>query len=528
MDKTIIKFPWFGVTSSLAFILLLMVMTDPHGTEWLGGMYFNELNQAWLKTLLLLLVVFAFALDFIRCKKAGKDFDERLQSREEQIDELFKSKYALQNKAHRYSGHADKLKLFISDKLLEYIEYDEKFLHFKNIASEVRHNGVISYDKVTSILKELLLTTDNEEDRVAYQKALNSMVYLWDLLDLSTTDNIALYIANKLYECEELYYRKVLDSSQEAPFSPSFSVKDTIIKSLEGFVREQQAYFDTINTNLDIYTYSDDQIQVKLENVGEFFGNENYIILIMENLLNNALYYADQKKYKNQYVKLSLTLTAEGQYAVIRVYNPGPLIPDDVKDRIYQLGYSSKRTKGHQGKGLGLYFVKQIVSGYEGSIDFSNINNQEHKYIIRVECETGTVVNQIVEVVINPNGKPSCKTDDEAINKLYRFKVNEPIKRIEVSPYNSNETYIFSEMNPSGETTFLDPEHEARPNWHMDVREKSRSAEITFKPLDTLGVEFVVRIPTAASRMETDYHDYDNKELSTPGSSDDDDYEDDY
>jgi len=527
MNKTIIKFPWFGVASSLAYILLLIALADDRGLDIIGSTMVGVLSADLTKLFLLLVVIFSFTLDFMRCKKAGREFDERLQSREEQIDELFKSKYSLQNKAHRYSGHADKLKLFISDKLLEYIEYDEKFLHFKNIASEVRHNGVISYDKVTSILKELINSTENDEERIKYQKALNSMVYLWDLLDLSTTDNIALYIANKLYECEEVYYRKVLDNQHETPFSPSFSIKDAIVKSLEGFVRDQLQYIES--TKNDPFIYEDDQIQVCLDNVGEFFGNENYIVLVMENMINNALYYSDQKKYKNQYAKLSLNLLAVEQYAVIKIYNPGPLIPDDVMDKIYQLGFSSKRSKGPQGKGLGLYFVKQIVSGYEGNIDFKNIINQDNKYIIRVECESGDVVNEIVEVVINPNGKPSCKTDDESINKSYRFRVNEPIKGIEISPHDSKQTHVFNEFDHSGETTFIDPEFRSRPNWCLEVREKTTSTEIIFKPLDTVGVEFSIKIPTAASRMETDYHDYDdNKELDSPDEYDEVLFEDDF
>ncbi|NOY67582.1 MAG: sensor histidine kinase [Gammaproteobacteria bacterium] len=518
MDKTIIKFPWYGVVCSLTYILLLLMLSDQHSVEILGQFTTDLLSQDLVKLFLFGVVLIAFTMDYFRCKKVGEEFDERLQSREAQLDELFKSKYALQNKAHRYSGHADKLKLFISDKLLEYIEYDEKFLHFKNIASEVRHNGVISYDLVTSLLKESLEKIGDTDERIKYQKALNSMIYLWDLLDLSTTDNIALYIANKLYECEELYYRKVLDDEHETPFAPSFPVKDVIIKSLEGFVQDNELYLSNLDNNKEeTYRYDDNQIRACLENAGDFFGNENYIILVMENLLNNALYYSDQKKYKNQYAKLSLSLTSQGEFAVIKIYNPGPLVPDDVKDKIYQLGFSSKRSKGNQGKGLGLYFVKQIVSGYEGNIDFNNITNKENKYIIRVECKSGTVVNQIIEVVQNPNGKLSCKMDDEAINKSFRFNIKESIKGIEISPHNSKQTHSFYKFNASGETTFLDPELEARPTWLLFVREKSSSAEITFKPLDTTGVEFVVEIPTAASRMESDYH---NDDVSSDESKD--------
>ena len=170
--------------------------------------------------------MFAIALDAFRFRQGKAKYDRQSQKYEQQIKELFQAKNALQHKVHTYSDHADKLKLFISDRLLEYIEYDEKFLHFKNIASEVRHNGVICYDKVSTALNAALAGGDPGDpgDRRQYQDALDSMRYLWDLLDLSTTDNIALYIANKLYESEEQYYQQLLAAEgEETPYTPTYS-----------------------------------------------------------------------------------------------------------------------------------------------------------------------------------------------------------------------------------------------------------------------------------------------------------------
>ena len=77
----------------------------------------------------LLLVVF----DITRFLRARKQYDAQLLKYESQISDLFNAKRELGTRAVTYSDHADKLKMFISDRLLETIEYDEKFLHFKNI-----------------------------------------------------------------------------------------------------------------------------------------------------------------------------------------------------------------------------------------------------------------------------------------------------------------------------------------------------------------------------------------------------------
>ena len=226
MTKALLQFPWFGVLSSGVFMLLLVLEAGPD-----IGWYADTAPLVWMsayehKLLLLSLVVLVLIYDFLRFRRAGREYDAKIKSLNEQINELFKSKNALQNKAHKYSGHADKLKYFISERLLEYIEYDEKFIHFKSIASEVRHNGVICYDRVRTLLSKALELELEPDDRRRYQDALDSMVYLWDLLDLSTTDNIAMYVANKLYECEELLYHQVLGAgSQTTPFAPTFPAR---------------------------------------------------------------------------------------------------------------------------------------------------------------------------------------------------------------------------------------------------------------------------------------------------------------
>jgi signal transduction histidine kinase len=508
MTRSLLYFPWPGVLASISYILMLIVATDPQRT-W----YLDESLLVWLRSydnrlLLFAIVLILLVVDFIRFRKAGRARDMKLKKLKAQLDEFFESKNALQNKAQKYSGHADKLKLFISDRLLEYIEYDEKFLHFKSIASEVRHNGVICYDQVTSLLKQALEQKPEMEDRQRYQDALNSMLYLWDLLDLSTTDNIAMYVANKLYQCEELYYRKVLDEdTDEAPSALLFPARRAAVRALRGFVEEDEQLSTEQLVEGETFCYEDERFWVQLEDAGNLLGNENHVLLIIENMINNGLYYASQKKYHNRYAKLSLQVEKDAGNVVFRVYNPGPAIGDDVRDKIYQLGYSTKRSRDNQGKGLGLYFVKQLVNGYEGSIDFRNVCNREDTCVLRIECESGTLINRIIEIAVNDKGKPVCRTEHGGVEKELRFSVPERIRSLEVSRQAGKQTHVFTEFDSKGKTRILDPAHRDHPVWCMDVVESVSSTEIVFKPLDTVGVEFTIRIPTAESRLDPEYHD---------------------
>ncbi|HHJ18015.1 MAG TPA: ATP-binding protein, partial [Gammaproteobacteria bacterium] len=374
---------------------------------------------------------------------------------------------------------------------------------------------------VVSVLEQALEQDPEMEDRQRYQDALNSVLYLWDLLDLSTTDNIAMYVANKLYECEELHYRKVLDGEEsEALFSPLFPARRAAFRAVRGFIGEAGEAGNEQLVEGEVYCYEDDRFQVRLEDAGDLLGNENYVFLIVENMINNGLYYAGQKQYRNRFAKLSLHVGKDRGNAVFRIYNPGPGIGDDFRDKIYQLGYSTKRSRGHHGKGLGLYFVKQLVNGYEGSIDFSNICNREHTYVVRIECESGTVVNRIIETAVNDRGKPVCKDENGAQEKELRFSVSERIRSLEVSRHADKKTHVFTEFGRTGKTSVLDPEHPDHPAWRMDVTGKVSATEIIFRPLDTMGVEFTIRIPTAESRLDPQYHDSVQQLLPEPDAPD--------
>ena len=517
MTRTVLQFPWFGVLASAGFALLLVLVTDPELARYADNALLVWLRDYEHKLLLFSLVVLTLMFDFLRFRRTARGYDAKLTSLKEQIDELFKSRNALQNKAHKYSGHADKLKYFISERLLEYIEYDEKFLHFKSIASEVRHNGVICYDRVRSLLTKALELEWEPDDRQRYQDALDSMVYLWDLLDLSTTDNIAMYVANKLYECEELLYQQVLGTdSQATPFAPTFPARRAAVRAVRGFVEQGDRVSIERLDRGEPFCYEDDQLVVQLDDVGELLGNENYVVLIVENMVNNGLYYAGQKQYRNRHARLSLRMVQEDGEVVLRIYNAGPLIAEDVRDKIYQLGFSTKRSKGTQGKGLGLYFVRQLINGYEGSIDFHNISNQEDTYVLRIESESGVVVNQIIKTATNEKGRPECRREDGALEKGLKFDVAGRIRSLEVSRQATEQTHVFSAFEPAGKTRILDPAYPERPAWCVDVVERISSTEISFKPLDVMGVEFTIRIPTAESRLDPEYHEATQQALTEP------------
>ncbi len=501
MKPVRIYYPWLSTLGLLAVVGWQFLLAYP---DLVAGFdpppwFWQDDKLLIAGALLLLLVVF----DIWRFHKASARSRDQLAQYQEQISELFDSKRELGTRARTYSDHADKLKMFISERLLEYIEYDEKFLHFKNIASEVRHNGVISYDKAQTALRTALESCKADQRRL-YEEAADGLLYLWDLLDLSTTDNIALHVTNQIYDCEEHYFQAQLKQADggDSPFEPTFQMSHALRRALLPITEDA----DALGLNYGWPrrgSYSDDRFSIHLRADSELLGNENHMVLLIENLINNALFYSQQKQHRNRHSRVAIALAQKDGDVEFSVYNRGPHIDDDEKDRIYQLGFSSRRVREHHGKGLGLYFVDQIVRGFEGKIEFENIDNEGVELALAVKLGNGELQNTGVEILAGA-GRPQCRLVDagDEPGKRAEWSFPAPIVSIEVGRRGARKPQLIAELQRDQASTHFDARDSAMPRWLLEVKNAKRSSKLVFQPLDLRGVEFRVSLPSAGSRLD--------------------------
>lgn len=87
------------------------------------------------------------------------------------------------------------------------------------------------------------------------------------------------------------------------------------------------------------------------------------LITITGNLIDNALDSMNKDTSKNE-KELSLGIYTRPGELLIIVKDTGTGIPEEIKEKIFENGFS---TKG-QGRGIGLYHVKQLVSSLGGTI----------------------------------------------------------------------------------------------------------------------------------------------------------------
>lgn len=537
--KTQQNFPFVSTVAAVLLIAYLFALLLRADVAPLNAL-FNEYpwaTQTYYSISMLMIFGLLLIFDLQRFYRQKKHIRKNMDKLKKEVADVWESKKQLQNKAHTYSGHADKLKLFISDKLLEHIEYDEKFLHFKGIAAEVRHNGVISYDIVTSVLTELLNQKDNHLAEA--KKALEAMRYLWDLLDLSTADNISLHIANFLINAEEQYYQMMLEKDDgelsSVMVNADFSSFTSVAASLVHLVHEPETIDRVLVDSVDMplpWSFKDDQFNIRVTSKQSLLGNSNHVRLILENLLKNAQHFSRKVSFKQKTDRILLSVIegpsletshSMASYLDFQVYNRGPHILEEHRSKLFQLGFSTRRTREHHGKGLGLFFVNEIVKGYEGQLLLENVHNQTDSFSIRIGLVDGEVDTRIVNVMVI-DSRPyidSHVADEEgkrAKESSARWEYASAIESIEISSQKMKQTIRFNNKDGYKKSeSFIQENTQAEallpPCWSIDVQPKrggNKTHNVIFNLLDITGVRFSIKLPTAQARLdgvEPDYAD---------------------
>ena len=89
---------------------------------------------------------------------------------------------------------------------------------------------------------------------------------------------------------------------------------------------------------------------------------------VLVNLINNAI------KYTPEHSRIELFAAPEGKFVRICVTDDGPGIPEESRDKLFDMFYTLGKTRsdGRRGLGLGLALCRSIVSAHGGVINVQN------------------------------------------------------------------------------------------------------------------------------------------------------------
>ena len=159
-----------------------------------------------------------------------------------------------------------------------------------------------------------------------------------------------------------------------------------IVKSLKRFVRLDEAEFQLadINKELDLNlklleheTKNSIDIKKCYSNLPKLYCSINMLNQVFMNILINACHSIKSTGHGGV---ITVTTLCDEKNLIVKIKNDGPIIPDDIAHKIFNAGYTTKKT----GTGLGLAISKKIVELHKGSISFVSNKNSDTEFLVSI------------------------------------------------------------------------------------------------------------------------------------------------
>lgn len=125
--------------------------------------------------------------------------------------------------------------------------------------------------------------------------------------------------------------------------------------------------------NLEIETAVAEEVMVK--------ADAELLSLVWNNLFSNAI------KFTEPHGKVSLSLQAQGDFAVVQVSDTGCGIPPQVGKHIFEKFYQGDTSHATQGNGLGLALVKRVMDIMGGDISVSSQVGKGSTFTVKLRRE---------------------------------------------------------------------------------------------------------------------------------------------
>jgi signal transduction histidine kinase len=193
----------------------------------------------------------------------------------------------------------------------------------------------------------------------------NHLTVIWGLVKTQSYDKLSAYILSLVNEVKEVdeFYRLG---------SPALAV---LMNTKSSISAERKIAFRT-----DVDTDSFEQMKT------------TDLIRLLSNLIDNAIEATETLPVENRFVQVGLKRVSN--HYVFEIHNSGPTIPPEVRERMFEMGFSTKITDGSQERGYGMAIVKEVLRKYNGEISIHSENNQT-RVCIRIPIPETQLSNQV-------------------------------------------------------------------------------------------------------------------------------------
>ncbi len=168
---------------------------------------------------------------------------------------------------------------------------------------------------------------------------------------------------------------------------------DRVVKTFLDFSRPVEVKFDDVDLAALAHEIVDlmtpqarlTGIALQFESAGELpariRGDSDMLKQAVLNLVTNAL----DALSKKEGAELRLRVSAEGEVVMMEVADNGPGIPQDLRDKVFQLYFTTKQ----RGSGIGLAMTYRAVQLHNGTIDFTSEDGRGTTFSLRFPALVG-------------------------------------------------------------------------------------------------------------------------------------------
>lgn len=283
-------------------------------------------------------------LNNIAKKMSNLDFSQKYKvtNARDEINDLGRSINTMSDKLERTIKQLRSSNIELERDIEEKSKIDEMR---KTFISDVSHELKTPIALIQGYSEGLLENVNNdEESRKFYAEVILDETNKMDKL------------VKQLLELMKLEYGKREFNNKEFNI---VELEKEVIRKTNVMIEEKQAEIK-FDENEDIRVFADDF----------------YIEQVLTNYLTNAIKNV-KEMYGEKYIKISNEINKEEQKVCIKVFNTGEQISEENLNRIWNRFYKADESRHREdgGTGIGLAFVKAIMSNYDNKYGVRNLEN---------------------------------------------------------------------------------------------------------------------------------------------------------
>lgn len=221
--------------------------------------------------------------------------------------------------------------------------YDAKMKFFTNIAHEIRTPLTLIKGPLERVMDKTAGMPEIKNSLAALEKNTNRLLHLTgQLLDYRKTEAGGFTLS-----FEEENISRLLEET---------------FTSFTTLAEQKQLQYLLHLPQKPLIAYADNEVLTK----------------ILSNLLSNAI------KYAKKEVRMSLATDMKTNSFSIEIDNDGFLIPDDMKEKVFEPFVRLKGTEKQQGTGIGLALARSLAELHQGTLSIQEGNKNFNRFVLHL------------------------------------------------------------------------------------------------------------------------------------------------